>query len=159
MVLFRTCQIILLAAFVSAAPAFATRTHRAATSGHAQHHKTSRKHKFTPGQRGIEPDRAKEIQDALIREHYLTGPASGQWDSTTEAAMQKYQADHGWQTKLTPDSRALIKLGLGPHDAGAAPSTTTSTAVSPIGAAAMDSTRTPPPANPGTLASTTSIQN
>jgi hypothetical protein len=28
--------------------------------------------------------------------------------------MQKVQADNGWQTKLVPDSRALIKLGLGP---------------------------------------------
>ncbi len=33
------------------------------------------------------------------------------------AAMQKLQADNGWQTKLVPDSRAIIKLGLGPaHD-------------------------------------------
>ena len=29
-------------------------------------------------------------------------------------AMQKFQADQGWQTKLMPDSRALKKLGLGP---------------------------------------------
>ena len=28
--------------------------------------------------------------------------------------MQKLQADNGWQTKLVPDSRAIIKLGLGP---------------------------------------------
>jgi hypothetical protein len=28
--------------------------------------------------------------------------------------MQKFQADNGWQTKLIPDSRAIIKLGLGP---------------------------------------------
>jgi hypothetical protein len=28
--------------------------------------------------------------------------------------MQKFQADQGWQTKLMPDSRALMKLGLGP---------------------------------------------
>ena len=28
--------------------------------------------------------------------------------------MSKFQSDQGWQTKLTPDSRALIKLGLGP---------------------------------------------
>jgi len=27
----------------------------------------------------------------------------------------KYQADHGWQSKVIPDSRALIKLGLGPN--------------------------------------------
>lgn len=28
--------------------------------------------------------------------------------------MRRYQSDHGWQTKEVPDSRALIKLGLGP---------------------------------------------
>lgn len=54
-----------------------------------------------------------QIQQALIREHYLNGEASGSWDATTNAAMQKYQADQGWQTKLMPDSRALKKLGLG----------------------------------------------
>jgi len=35
--------------------------------------------------------------------------------------MQKFQADNGWQTKLVPDSRAIIKLGLGPdHEAAKA---------------------------------------
>jgi hypothetical protein len=47
----------------------------------------------------------------------MQGEASGTWDSATQAAMQRYQADHGWQSKTTPDSRALIRLGLGPsHD-------------------------------------------
>ena len=55
-----------------------------------------------------------QIQQALIRQHYLTGEPTGKWDATTIGAMQKYQADNGWQTKLTPDSRALEKLGLGP---------------------------------------------
>jgi peptidoglycan hydrolase-like protein with peptidoglycan-binding domain len=55
-----------------------------------------------------------EIQQALIREHYMTGEADGRWDATTQAAMQKYQADQGWQTKLMPDSRAIKRLGLGP---------------------------------------------
>ncbi len=32
--------------------------------------------------------------------------------------MLKYQADNGWQTRITPDSRALIKLGLGPDHKG-----------------------------------------
>ena len=49
------------------------------------------------------PERVTQIQQALIREHYLTGDANGKWDATTIAAMQKYQADHGWQTKLMPD--------------------------------------------------------
>ena len=62
----------------------------------------------------MEPSRVTEIQQALIREHYLTGEANGQWDARSKAAMQKYQADQGWQTKLMPDARALKKLGLGP---------------------------------------------
>jgi peptidoglycan hydrolase-like protein with peptidoglycan-binding domain len=71
------------------------------------------------GQQSIDSERVTQIQTALIREHYLTGDATGQWDSTTEAAMQKYQADQGWQTKLMPDSRAIKKLGLGPDYSGA----------------------------------------
>ena len=66
------------------------------------------------GQQAIDPARVTAIQQALIREHYLDGEASGEWDARTKAAMQKYQADQGWQTKLMPDSRALKKLGLGP---------------------------------------------
>ncbi|HSE48940.1 MAG TPA: peptidoglycan-binding protein [Terriglobales bacterium] len=70
------------------------------------------------GQQGIKEDRAREIQAALIREGYLQGEATGQWDARTQAAMQKFQADNGWQSKVTPDSRALIKLGLGPEHKG-----------------------------------------
>jgi hypothetical protein len=69
------------------------------------------------GQQAIDATRAREIQTALIREHYMQGEPSGTWDAATQAAMQRYQADQGWQSKTTPDSRALIKLGLGPsHD-------------------------------------------
>jgi peptidoglycan hydrolase-like protein with peptidoglycan-binding domain len=71
------------------------------------------------GQQSIQPERVTEIQQALIREHYLNAEANGRWDAATEAAMQKYQADQGWQTKLMPDSRALKKLGLGPDYSGA----------------------------------------
>jgi hypothetical protein len=113
---FRASLSIVLCAGIAAAPAFASRVHRPPTSGHPQgSHKLSKKttHKLH-GQQAIEPARVTEIQQALIREHYLSGDANGQWDSTTQAAMQKYQADQGWQTKLMPDSRALKKLGLGP---------------------------------------------
>jgi peptidoglycan hydrolase-like protein with peptidoglycan-binding domain len=88
------------------------------------HHHSSQKHKKSRksssrqrGQQKIDPQRAKQIQEALIREHYLSGEPSGVWDSATQGAMEKYQNDHGWQSKTTPDARALIKLGLGPdHD-------------------------------------------
>jgi flagellar biosynthesis GTPase FlhF len=70
------------------------------------------------GQQGIDGDRAREIQEALIREHYLDGDASGIWDARTRDAMVRFQNDNGWQTRIVPDSRALIKLGLGPKHAG-----------------------------------------
>jgi len=159
MVLSRAGQVLVCGLLLASAPAFATRTHRAATAGHVLHHKGSKKHHFVPGQRGIEPDRAKEIQDALIREHYLPGPASGQWDSTTETAMQKFQADHGWQTRLTPDSRALIKLGLGPHDPAQAGVTSGSAAVSTPSVSAPSASDPGHSRLAGTLAATTTIQN
>ena len=84
----------------------------------SKHHKTVGKRKASwkkKGQQGINPERATQIQQALIREKYLTGEPSGDWDARTQAALVKYQGDHGWQTKVVPDSRALIKLGLGPN--------------------------------------------
>jgi peptidoglycan hydrolase-like protein with peptidoglycan-binding domain len=90
--------------------------HKASTGSlhtRTHHKKLSKKHRLR-GQQAIESARVTEIQQALIREHYMTGEANGNWDDTTVAAMRKFQADQGWQTKLMPDSRALKKLGLGP---------------------------------------------
>ena len=64
-------------------------------------------------------ERASEIQSALIKQGYLTGEPTGRWDGQTVSAMQKLQGDNGWQTRITPDARALIKLGLGPNDTAA----------------------------------------
>lgn len=74
------------------------------------------------GQRTIDDSRASQIQASLIKSGYLSDQAaSGHWDAQTQAAMQKFQEDNGWQTKLIPDSRAIIKLGLGPaQDNGSA---------------------------------------
>jgi peptidoglycan hydrolase-like protein with peptidoglycan-binding domain len=88
----------------------------------AEHKKSSkeyrrRRSRRKRGQQKIDAQRAREIQEALIREHYLSGKPDGIWGSATQKAMQRYQADNGWQTKTTPDSRALIKLGLGPDHA------------------------------------------
>jgi Putative peptidoglycan binding domain len=70
------------------------------------------------GQQAIESDRTREIQQALIRERYLDGEASGVMDQRTKDALTRFQNDNGWQTKIVPDSRALIKLGLGPSHEG-----------------------------------------
>lgn len=120
MSLVRASMAVLISTALFLPSAFASRVHRAPTSGQPLTHKshkltsTRKGHGRVRGQQAIEPERVSQIQEALIREHYLTGDANGKWDSTTLAAMQKYQADQGWQTKLMPDSRALKKLGLGP---------------------------------------------
>jgi peptidoglycan hydrolase-like protein with peptidoglycan-binding domain len=116
---FRAVLATLISAGLLAVPAFAAHTRRASTS--TSTHSKHRSHRLIPhrshrlhGQQAIDSERVTQIQQALIKEHYLTGDPSGNWDSSTIAAMQKYQADQGWQTKLMPDSRALKKLGLGP---------------------------------------------
>ena len=109
---------ILFSAALIAAPAFAATASHKTASSHAHSTKKSKSHKLH-GQQVIDPSRVLEIQNALIREHYLNGDANGSWDATTQAAMEKFQADQGWQTRLIPDSRALKKLGLGPDYSGA----------------------------------------
>ncbi len=130
MLSFRASLGFLLSSALLAIPAVASRVQHKVSSTSHSHLATSRLHNSkghlsrtgrrtlahghrVRGQQAIEPERVTEIQQALIREHYLSGDADGKWDATTQAAMQKYQADQGWQTKLMPDSRALKKLGLG----------------------------------------------
>jgi hypothetical protein len=97
------------------------------------------------GQQAIDPTRAREIQTALIREHYMQGEPSGSWDAATQAAMQRYQAEQGWQSKTTPDSRALIKLGLGPsHDHLLNPESAMTTSAAPAGDPKAATKQTPP---------------
>ncbi len=64
----------------------------------------------------MDAQRTQQIQDALVRANYLQGEPSGVWDARTEEALRRYQTANGWQSKVVPDSRALIKLGLGPSD-------------------------------------------
>jgi len=112
-----------LASFSNAQPPAKKATHKERARHDSHHAKHHARHRYRHGrksswkrhgQQRIAPERAREIQAALISKHYLTGEPSGEWDSRTQAAMERFQADNGWQSKVTPDSRALIKLGLGP---------------------------------------------
>ena len=97
------------------APAAPQKTPGKPAAKHGHRHGKRKASWKKKGQQAIKPERAMEIQQALIREKYLTGEPTGIWDTRTQAALVKYQADNGWQTKVVPDSRALIKLGLGPN--------------------------------------------
>jgi hypothetical protein len=90
-----------------------------ASASHPSDHKGKKSRKSASRRRGqqkIDGERARQIQAALIREHYLSGQPSGKWDEATQDAMRRYQASNHWQDKTVPDSRALIKLGLGPSN-------------------------------------------
>jgi hypothetical protein len=98
----------------AAASSGTSHTHAAASQSSSRTSSRKKKTARTKGQQKIDSDRAMTIQTALIREHYLNGEATGTWNPASEEAMRRYQGDHGWQTKVVPDSRALITLGLGP---------------------------------------------
>jgi len=73
---------------VSAGEAAATSaTSRKATRSSSRKKRTAR----VRGQKKIDADRAQAIQDALIREHYLNGQATGTWNQASEDAMRRYQ--------------------------------------------------------------------
>jgi peptidoglycan hydrolase-like protein with peptidoglycan-binding domain len=84
------------------------------TSHHAHHASKKTRKGRVRGQKAIDSNRVRQIQEALIREHYMKGEPSGNWDASTQQALHRYQSDQGWQSKTVPDSRALIRLGLGP---------------------------------------------
>jgi len=125
-----------------------TSTHSAST--HSKHGKktVAKKSWKSQGQHGISSDRTREIQEALIRQHYLDGEATGVWDTKTQEACRKFQGDNGWQTKVLPDSRALIKLGLGPdHKDVLNPETAATSPYLPGGGVKSESEAIAPAAN------------
>jgi Putative peptidoglycan binding domain len=132
-----TAFAVTLLAFLSpGASQAATRTNaqhvsQSSRSGKVHRAKSRRRGSWKKrGQKDIDTKRASDIQEALIREKYLDGEPTGKWDDRTKSAMMKYQQDNGWQTKVIPDSRAIIKLGLGPSNEGLINPDTAATAMS-----------------------------
>jgi hypothetical protein len=112
----RLAQLLALSSITLTLATPAVAAHRTVRHSVSSSHKLLAKHAAKPkfqAQRSMDDDRAAQIQSALIHAGYLSGSPTGHWDTESEAAMQKLQSDNGWQTKIVPDSRALIKLGLG----------------------------------------------
>jgi hypothetical protein len=112
------CGLALCGGFVFAktsVPAKSSGTKQVSSGKHVRYKRWAKRRSWkSRGQKAIDKQRALEIQMALIRENYLRGEPTGVWDTRSKQAMQKFQADRGWQTRVVPDSRALIELGLGP---------------------------------------------
>lgn len=63
----------------------------------------------------MQPERAQQIQQALIHAGELHGQPTGRWDVETREAMKRYQQQNGFPATGVPDAKSLMKLGLGPH--------------------------------------------
>lgn len=84
-----------------------------------------------------DPDRYKEIQQALAANGYFKGEPNGQWESDSVAALKQFQTDKNIPNDGKISALSLIGLGLGPrHDPAVppvtpAPSTADSAAIAP----------------------------
>lgn len=87
-----------------------------AASHKKKHHAVSSKRQ--PFQKAPTADRITEIQTALARGGYYQGDPNGKWDSTTVAAVEKFQSTHGIDADGKLDAPTLQKLGLGSDIAG-----------------------------------------
>ena len=119
-------------------------------------HKHSAKHQ-PPGQKAPTPERISEIQSALARDGYYQGDPTGKFDSSTLAALEKFQSANGLDSNGKLDAPTLQKLGLGSDIAGVGapkPVVPGCCSAKPAGAApAPPATSTP---NPPTQPSSTS---
>lgn len=81
-----------------------TRSSRASSLRHSTAHQVQ-----------IQPERAGQIQQALIQAGDLHGQPTDHWDAQTRAAMKLYQQQNGFKPTGLPDAKSLMKMGLGPH--------------------------------------------
>jgi hypothetical protein len=91
---------------------------------HAVRERFARKRRYTARRKRYErqaptpeisPQRAQQIQEALVQAGDLHETPTGLWDTETREAMKQYQASNGFQATGLPDAKSLMKLGLGPH--------------------------------------------
>jgi peptidoglycan hydrolase-like protein with peptidoglycan-binding domain len=97
----------------------ASTTHKSSAAA-AKRKKSTHRHssKREPFQKAPTADRVSEIQTALSRGGYFEGSPNGKWDSSTVAAMQRFQSANGLNSSGKIDATTLQKLGLGSSTAG-----------------------------------------
>jgi Putative peptidoglycan binding domain len=115
-----------LTCLLAAGSVAAARADQSSTSSSVStsaHKKTTHRHRHSvkrqpPGQKAPTSDRISEIQSALAREGYYQGEPSGKLDSSTLAALEKFQSANGLDSSGKLDAPTLQKLGLGSDIAG-----------------------------------------
>jgi len=71
-----------------------------------------------------DPDRYRQIQQALANSGYFKGMVDGNWGDDSVAALKQFQTDRNIPNDGKISSLSLIGLGLGPHrETASAPAT------------------------------------
>jgi peptidoglycan hydrolase-like protein with peptidoglycan-binding domain len=69
-----------------------------------------------------DPERYRQIQQALTERGYFKGEVNGRWGEDSVDALKRFQADQKLDNDGKIDALTLIGLGLGPkHDGSTAP--------------------------------------
>ncbi len=165
-VLFLFCLVLCAPAWSLSAATTKKQTSKSATTAKkATSRKTTvrrrrrRSSKFVPKQKAPTADRIKEIQGALAEDGYYQGDANGKWDSSTVAALQKFQSANGIEPTGKLDAPSLQKLGLGSDIAGvSAPQPPMPSVAVPQTSAPPSQENSPKPAAPA-ASTTTSNTN
>src|SRR3979409_1875934 len=80
--------LLLIASFSFATTPAAKNSKKQANSvkSESKTHHSSKKSRKTRarGQKNIDGERARQIQEALVREHYMSGSPTGKWDDATQ---------------------------------------------------------------------------
>jgi peptidoglycan hydrolase-like protein with peptidoglycan-binding domain len=63
----------------------------------------------------LQPERVREIQEALVKAGFLHDKPDGVWGPSTREAMKQYQKQNGFTPTGLPEAKPLMLLGLGPH--------------------------------------------
>jgi peptidoglycan hydrolase-like protein with peptidoglycan-binding domain len=150
------CALIVGVAVPEPSPQASTSQAGASTapSKPASHKKKHHASKRERSQKAPTADRISEIQSALVRGGYYQGEPNGKWDSSTIAAVQKFQSANGIEANGKLDAPTLQKLGLGSDIAGvSAPKPAAPPSCCSTTPAAPPSSQTSPPATvPATTA-------
>jgi peptidoglycan hydrolase-like protein with peptidoglycan-binding domain len=111
-----TFAYVLSAGVAPAQGTSSTSSPSAKTISHKKKHHAAAKRQ--PSQKAPTADRITEIQSALARGGYYQGDPNGKWDSSTVAAVEKFQSANGIDSNGKLDAPTLQKLGLGSDIAG-----------------------------------------
>ncbi len=106
--------------------------HSASHSSHARKKRTTHRAAVPSFQLHPDPDRYRQIQQALADRGYYKGQVNGEWGDDSVDALRRFQTDQKLDNDGKIDARSLTGLGLGPKHDGSTAGTVPLSATNPV---------------------------